>query len=79
MNKVDLIDTIKGDKAHCKRMIKKEIEVIRNILNRVEASLDDDNFYADNGLQGNEWRLYKELSNLERLNEFSKQVEKITE
>ena len=77
MNKEDLLETINGNKEFVKRNIKKEIDVIRSILNYIESSLEDDNFHADNGLQGNEWRLYKELSNLERLNEFSKQVGKL--
>lgn len=77
MDKQDLIETVEGDKRHAERAVKKEIEVIRGILNRIESDLENDKIYADNGLQGNEWRLYKELSNLERLNEFIEQLKEI--
>lgn len=75
MNKEDTLEKLKIDREFCERQVRQSIATIRSILNRVEDDLDNQSVKADNGLQGNEWRLYKELSNLERLDDFIKTLE----
>lgn len=66
---------LKTERDYSERQVLKTIETLRNILNRVEEKVKSGDVKADDGLQGNEWRLYKELSNLERYNDFIKKIE----
>ncbi|MEK4025449.1 hypothetical protein [Sporosarcina sp. FSL W7-1283] len=78
MDKKEMIlTTIKVERDYSKRQVLQSIKVIRRILDQVEEEVDNGNVRADNGLQGNEWRLYKELSNLERYNQFIEELEKL--
>lgn len=71
-----LLMKYKAEQEYSKRQVLQSIRVLRGILDRVESGVNSGNIRADDGLQGNEWRLYKELSNLERLNEFVKDLSK---
>lgn len=59
-----------SEKDYSKRQVLQSIETLRNVLNRIEHGVMSDDIKANDGLQGNEWRLYKELSNLEQINKF---------
>jgi hypothetical protein len=66
--------TLKVERDYSERQVLQAINTLRNILDRVEERVKDGSIRADDGLQGNEWRLYKELSNLERYNDFIKRL-----
>lgn len=71
MNKNEMaLVKYKTEQEYSKRQVLNSIEMLRSILDRVEKGVIENKACADDGLQGNEWRLYKELSNLEKLNDF---------
>jgi|GEM_PF-4046650 len=77
MDKKDmLLMKLESERDYSKRQVLQSINTLKNILNSLEKNIDEDSIKADEGMQGNEWRLYKELSNLERLNSFIKEVKK---
>lgn len=78
MEKKDLLMTLEIKRDYSERQVLQSIKTLRGILDRVEQAIKDDNVRADDGLQGNEWRLYKELSNLERLDEFIKELKNMS-
>lgn len=77
MNINSLILKTKVEQEYSERQVKQSIKTIRSILDRIEIGIENNTIKADEGLQGNEWVLYKELSNLERLNAFIKQLENV--
>lgn len=80
MEKVDLdIQMLKVEKDYSERQVRQAIKTLRGILDRVEKDLEEGRAVADNGLQGNEWRLYKELSNLEMKTQFLETLNRINE
>lgn len=77
MDKKMLLMQLNVEKEYSERQVRQSIGVLRDILDRVEQGLDSGEVRADDGLQGNEWRLYKELSNLEKVNGFLEQLERL--
>lgn len=77
MDKEDLLSTLKSDRRYEERKVKEEIQILRNILDMVDERLESGNPHVDDGFQGNEWRLYKHLSHLEKLNEVIKSIEEL--
>lgn len=73
------IQMLKVEKDYSERQVRQAIKTLRDILDRVEKDLDEGRAVADNGLQGNEWRLYKELSNLEMKTQFLETLNRINE
>ncbi len=76
MDKELLLTKLKVERDYSEQQVLQSIKTLRNILERIEEGIQNNNVRADDGLQGNEWRLYKELSNLEQLNKFIKELEK---
>lgn len=72
-----LLETLKVERDFSKRQVLQSVATLRRLLDIIEEGANKGNIRADDGFQGNEWRLYKELSNLERLNEFIKELEKL--
>lgn len=79
MDKQNALILLKVDREYSERQVRQSIKTLRGILDRVEQDIESGDVNANNGLQGNEWRLYKELSNLEMLTKFIKQLEKLNE
>lgn len=78
MDKKDFyLATMKVERDYSERQVLQSIGVLRGILNKIEEEVQNGEANADSGLQGNEWRLYKELSNLERYDKFIKDFEKM--
>lgn len=77
MDKQNTLIMLQADREYSERQVKQSIQTLRGILDRVEQDIESGDVNANNGLQGNEWRLYKELSNLEMLTKFIKQLEKL--
>lgn len=77
MKKKDLIMDVKISRDNAERKVFREIDTLKDILTDLEQRLKEGKVNADYGLQGNEWKLYKELSNLERLNEFIYELENL--
>jgi hypothetical protein len=73
----ELLIRLKPERDYSERQVLREINTIRSILDRNEKGVKEGTVKADDGLQGNEWRLYKELSNLERYNEIIKELEEL--
>lgn len=78
MGKQNTLIMLQADREYSERQVKQSIQTLRGILDRVEQDIESGDVNANNGLQGNEWRLYKELSNLEMLTKFIKQLEKLS-
>lgn len=72
-----LLIKVESERDYSKRQVLQSITTLRRILDNLEKKVNEDDVNADDGLQGNEWRLYKELSNLEQLNGFVKELEKL--
>ena len=66
-----------AEQEYSKRQVLQSINILRGILNRIETSVNSGDVRADDGLQGNEWILYKELSNLEQLNKMVNDLNKL--
>lgn len=79
MKKEHLLIQTQVERDYSKRQVKDEIKILREILDRIERRVESNEVRADDGFQGNEWRLYKELSNLERLNVFLKDIKNLEE
>ncbi|PAV30240.1 hypothetical protein CIL05_07165 [Virgibacillus profundi] len=77
MDKKDLLMTLKIERDYAKRQALQEIGILRGILDKVEQRVVDGSIIADDGLQGNEWRLYKALSNLEQMNTHIKNINEL--
>lgn len=69
--------TLKIDRDHSKRQVLQEIAILKKRLSELESKVENGEAVADDGLQGNEWRLYKELSNLEKLNSFLESMKQV--
>lgn len=72
-----VLETLRAERDYCKRQVLQNITVLRRILDRVEGSVHEGRVNADDGFQGNEWRLYTELARLEKLNGFIDDLKKI--
>lgn len=72
-----LLLKLESERDYSQRQVLESIGTLRSILDRIERGVESGKVNADDGLQGNEWRLYKELSNLERLNAFIKEIDKL--
>ena len=70
-----LLMRYKTERDYSERQVLQSVVMLRRILDDIERKVQSGNIRADDGLQGNEWRLYKELSNLEQLNKFVKEIE----
>jgi len=77
MEKKDFLMTLKIDRDHSKRQVLQEIAILKKRLSELESKVENGEAVADDGLQGNEWRLYKELSNLEKLNSFLESMKQV--
>ena len=77
MDKQNTLIMLQAEREYSERQVKQSIQTLRGILDRVERDVESGDVNANDGLQGNEWRLYKELSNLEMLTKFIKQLEKL--
>jgi hypothetical protein len=75
MNKDFLLMRYQTERDYSERQVLQSIVMLRRILDDIERKVQSGDVRADDGLQGNEWRLYKELSNLEQLNKFIKEIE----
>lgn len=79
MDKNDLLIEYKAERRYTKSQLKQTIHILKNILNRIEEDIDSDTIRANDGLQGKEWHLYKELSELEKYNKIIKDLERLKE
>lgn len=80
MDKLEMImETLKIEKEYSERNVKEAIKTLRGILDRIERGIEEGNPSSEQGLQGNEWRLYTELANLEMKTKFLNQLENVTE
>lgn len=77
MSNENLLVRLTVDKEYSERQVLQSIKTLRGILDRIETAVETNTAKAYDGLQGNEWRLYTELANLERLTEFIGTVEKM--
>lgn len=79
MKKEHLLIQTQVERDYSKRQVKDEIKILREVLDRIERRVESNDVRADDSFQGNEWRLYKELSNLERLNGFLEDIKNLEE
>lgn len=79
MKKEHLLVQIQVERDYSERQVKDEIKILREVLDRIERRVESNDIRADDSFQGNEWRLYKELSNLERLNGFLEDIKNLEE
>lgn len=77
LEKKDLLLMLKAERDYAERSALAELKILRGILDRVEIGIKEGTIRADDGLQGNEWRLYKYTTSLERLNEEIENLENL--
>lgn len=71
-----MVAKLEAERDYSKREALQQVAMLRGVLDRLEVKIENNTAKAHDSFQGNEWKLYKELSNLERYNGFIEELKK---